>query len=77
MNHRHYIAAITGLALIILALVLPVPHAISQVEPAPRSWQYKVLQLGTNDQDILNQDGVGGWELVTISGGKAYLKKAL
>lgn len=30
------------------------------------SWEYRVLELGYNENDELNKMGVAGWELVTV-----------
>lgn len=40
-----------------------------------RPWEYRIVAMDGLDEAALNALGAGGWELVTIDGGNAILKR--
>lgn len=40
-------------------------------------WEYRVAVVEHGDVEALNDDALDGWELVSVSGPRAYLRRAL
>lgn len=73
----------TAMAIVILLVTLWSTGWASGEQTRPKMWEYKVTLIGFNphDQQILNQAGTEGWELVgvepleTTSQAWAYFKR--
>ena len=64
--------SIAGVSLVALALLLLIGQPFTAKAQEQKRFQYKIVEVlpdTTNMQSILNEQGVNGWELVTVSMG--------